>query len=165
VDREPFAACLLYSSVFSTDRTTSQLLSPYLVECPAENPRIEWARFPTLNALNNPNLTAEGVPSAVSTNRTALTSPGFNIEVTYEAPGQNVSYNNSYTTVLGSNVTQTENLTCVFIAQLNATNVPFVRTGNNSGYCTIPDGQVRWDCPVLLASFADTLLTCYPLGV
>lgn len=129
-------------------------------------------RFPTLNALNNPNLTAEGVPSALSTNRTQLTSPGYNIEVTYDAPGQNVSYNNSYMTVLGSNVTQTENLTCVFIAQLNATSVPFTRsgqscvktcvciaslnainvtssTGNNSGYCTIPAGQVRWVCSIL----------------
>jgi hypothetical protein len=129
------------------------LLSPYLVECPAENPRIEWARFPDLNVINNPNLTAEGVPSALSTNRTAFVTPNVTqLEVTYDAPGQNVSYNNSYTTVLGSNVTQTENLTCVFIAQLNATNVPFVRTGNNSGYCTIPAGQVYegvYDNPIL----------------
>jgi hypothetical protein len=103
-----------------------------VISCPAENPRIEWARFPTLNVLNNPNLTAEGVPSALSTNRTQLTSPGYNIEVTYDAPGQNVSYNNSYMTVLGSNVTQTENLTCVFISQLNATSVPFVKNGSSA---------------------------------
>jgi hypothetical protein len=124
-----------------------------VISCPAENPRIEWARFPTLNVLNNPNLTAEGVPSALSTNRTQLTSPGYNIEVTYDAPGQNVSYNNSYMTVLGSNVTgDLSNLTCVFIAQLNATNVPFTRTGNNSGYCTIPEGQVYegvYDNPII----------------
>lgn len=27
------------------------LLSPYLIECPAENPKIEWPIFPTLNIL------------------------------------------------------------------------------------------------------------------
>jgi hypothetical protein len=119
------------------------LLSPYLVSCPAENPRIEWARFPDLNVNNNPNLTAEGIPSAIATNRTAFVTPNVTqLELTYDAPGMNVSYNNSYTTVLGKNVTQTENLTCVFIAQLNATNVPFVRTSNNSGTCLIPAGSL-----------------------
>jgi hypothetical protein len=33
---------------------------------------------------------------------------------------------------LGSNVTQTENLTCVFISQLNATSVPFVKNGSSA---------------------------------
>ena len=127
-----------------------------MVSCPAENPRIEWARFPDLVINNNPNLTAEGVPSAVSTNRTAFVTPNVTqLEITYDAPGQNVSYNSSYTTVLGSNVTQTENLTCVFVAQLNATSVPFVRTGNNSGSCLIPAGQVYegvYDNPLLNGS-------------
>lgn len=103
--------------------------------------------------LNNPNLTAEGIPSAVSTNRTAFTTPNVTqLEVSYDMPGMNVSYDNMYQTVLGANVTQTENLDCVFIAQLNATSVPFVRTGNNTGTCLMPAGQVYegvYDNPIL----------------
>jgi hypothetical protein len=146
------------------------LLSPYLVSCPASNPKIKWNSeylpagyqnstnqkftsflstvFPSLEINNNPNLTAEGVESAVSTNRTAFVTPGVTkLELTYEAPGLPKSYNQSgnsslYTSALGKNVTQTENLTCVFIAQLNATNVPFQRTGNNSGTCLMPNGTL-----------------------
>jgi len=119
------------------------LLSPYLVSCPAENPRIEWNIAPPLHVVQPANLTAPGIPSALSTNRTAFITPGSTqIEVSYELPGANVSYNGSYVTALGKNVTQTDNLTCVFIAQLNATNVPFVRTGNQSGTCLVPQGSL-----------------------
>jgi hypothetical protein len=123
------------------------LLSPYLVSCPAENPRIEWNIAPPLHVVQPANLTAPGIPSALSTNRTAFVTPGSTrIEVTYEAPGKQVSYNASqpYITALGKNVTQTDNLTCVFIAQLNASNVAFVRdsNSNNSGYCLVPEGSL-----------------------
>ena len=124
------------------------LLSPYLVSCPAENPRIEWNIAPALHPVQPANLTAPGIPSAISTNRTAFVTPGVtSIELSYEAPGKQVSYNASqpYITALGKNVTQTDNLTCVFIAQLNATNVPFQRTGNNTGNCLVPEGTLFSD--------------------
>lgn len=119
------------------------LLVPYLEECPEENPPVTWNIYPTMNVLNNPNLTAEGIPSAVSTNRTAFVTPdSTKLEIQYEAPGKGGFYNGSYQTVLGTNVTQTENLTCVFSAQLNATNVPFERTGENTGYCQMPAANI-----------------------
>lgn len=132
------------------------LLSPYLVSCPASNPRIEWAIFPTLYVNNNPNLTSPAFNSSVSTNRTAFVTPNVTqLQVTWDAPKSNISYNQSYSSVIGHNLTNytgTENLTCVFIAQLNATNVPLVRTGNNSGYCTVPSGNVFATDPIVNGS-------------
>lgn len=57
----------------------------------------------------------------------------------------NVSYNNSYQTVVGANVTTNVPTHCVFISQLNATNVPFNATGNNTGSCIVPGGYVFAD--------------------
>jgi hypothetical protein len=91
-------------------------------------------------------LTAEGYQSAVSTNRTAFVTPNTtSLYFQYDAPGQNVSYNNSYQTVFGRNVTSPVPTHCVFISQLNATNVPFNATGNNTGECIVPGGVVFSD--------------------
>jgi hypothetical protein len=129
------------------------LLSPYLIECPAENPRIEWPIFPTLNIQNNPNLTADGFQSAVSTNRTAFyTANVTELYFEYDAPGKNVSYNNSYSTVVGANVTSDIPTHCVFISQLNATSVPYTSSGNNTGSCVVPGGYVFGDDPIVNGS-------------
>ena len=63
----------------------------------------------------------------------------------YEAPGKTVSYNNSHTTVVGRNVTADIPTHCVFVSQLNATNVPYTATGNNTGSCVVPGGVVFSD--------------------
>ncbi len=81
------------------------LLSPYLIECPAENPRIEWNIFPYLYINNNPNLTNANIPAAISTNRTALSASNQTLELSFDQPGMNVSYNQSYQTAVGANVT------------------------------------------------------------
>jgi len=135
------------------------LLSPYLISCPAENPKIEWNIFPYLTIDNNPNLTSPDFNASISTNRTALTSVNETLYFTYDAPGMNVSYNSSYTTALGRNVTNTTTPTyCAFIAQLNATTTPFTSTGNNTGHCEIPGGYVFGDDPIVNGTMFVALL-------
>jgi hypothetical protein len=122
------------------------LLSPYLVECPAENPRIEFPIFPTLNILNNPNATAlvnttvpgEATTPAITHNRTTpLSAPGRVIDLSWELPGKNVSYNNSYTTsIMATGPAKF----AAWISQLNVTYTPLVNVS----------GTVR--CRVLMAA-------------
>ena len=91
-------------------------------------------------------MTADGFQSAVSTNRTAFVTPNTTeLYFEYDAPGKNVSYNNSYTTVVGANVTSEVPTHCVYINQLNATSVPYNATGNNTGSCIVPGGVVFGD--------------------
>ena len=71
------------------------------------------------------------------------------LNLEFDAPGKNVSYNNSYSTVVGANVTSEVPTHCVFISQLNATSVPFTSTGNNTGSCIVPGGFVFGDDPVV----------------
>lgn len=109
---------------------------------------------------NNPNLTSEGYQSAVSTNRTAFITPNVTeLYFQYDAPGMNVSYNNSYQTVVGANVTNNVPTHCVFINQLNATNVPFNATGNNTGSCIVPGGFVFGDDQIVNGSLFTALIS------
>ncbi|KAL0952122.1 hypothetical protein HGRIS_008750 [Hohenbuehelia grisea] len=85
---------------FETGLTQSMawtLLAPYLTSCPEENPRIEWQNFPGLNVTNAYPLDNSSV-AALSTNRTALSVPGQNITLAWEAPGKTVGYDGKYTT-------------------------------------------------------------------
>jgi hypothetical protein len=70
------------------------LLAPYLAECPASNPRIEFPLFPALNVTNNPNATAlirtnetgSNTWPEITRNRTAaLSAPGFVIDLSWES--------------------------------------------------------------------------------
>lgn len=119
------------------------LLSPYIKSCPAENPRIEFPIFPALTFKQPQNLYSDQYNASISNNRTAFVTPNMTeIEFSFNAPGQNVSYNNSYSTVVGANVTSLEPKYCAWVNQLNTTLVPFQSTGNLSGKCLIPAGQV-----------------------
>ncbi|GAO51294.1 hypothetical protein SAICODRAFT_158097 [Saitoella complicata NRRL Y-17804] len=100
------------------------LLQPYIVECPLENPHIDFAIHPTLNVLNNPNATLFGGNASVSTNTTALSYPGREVVFSWDAPGKVAGYNQSqelYHT--------TGNATCpprfaAWVSQLNTTYTP-----------------------------------------
>jgi hypothetical protein len=109
------------------------LLSRYIVECPAQNPKIEWPIYPFLNVDNGVPLTVDGYNAAITHNRTTLTQPGCVLSLSWDAPGQTVSYNDSYTTEVGGNVNSTTPQFLAFISQLNVTYVPLTMTGNNSG--------------------------------
>jgi hypothetical protein len=69
------------------------LLAPYLVSCPAGNPRIEWQNFPGLNITNNPNATELAFSSlagqntfpAITHNRSdPLSAPGYVLDLSWE---------------------------------------------------------------------------------
>ncbi|KAF8155854.1 Rds1 protein [Crassisporium funariophilum] len=126
------------------------LLAPYLVECPAENPRIEWQNFPALNVTNNPDATPyyntsvignETTP-AITHNRTdPLSYPGRDIFLSWETPGQKVSYNQSYTT----NTTAGAPKYVAWISQLNTTYTPLTNISGQSGQTIQPGGRVFGD--------------------
>jgi hypothetical protein len=147
------------------------LLSPFLVSCPAENPRIEWNTYPYLHILNNPNLTDPNFPAAISTNRTQFIAPNDTVLFAYDAPGQNVSYNHSYTTAVGSNVTDLTPKFCHFVSQLNTTISPFNSTGNGTGSCPLPGGFVFGDDAInngtlfVMLTSEDTFVTPYNLSL
>jgi hypothetical protein len=88
------------------------LLNRYIVECPAQNPRIEWPAFPQLSVVNDANLLVDGYNAAITHNRTSLTEAGRVIQLSWEAPGMTVSYNNSYNTTVGGNVNSTVPQVC-----------------------------------------------------
>jgi hypothetical protein len=69
------------------------LLSPYLAECPAENPRIEFPIFPALTVANNPNATAlstnratghDNYPAITHNRTTPLSHPGFVLDLKWD---------------------------------------------------------------------------------
>ncbi|KAF9558065.1 Rds1 protein [Agrocybe pediades] len=152
---------------FQTGITQSMhwtLLAPYITECPAENPRIEWMNFPGLNITNAPNATEFFDPSNnTSTNDTSsssgnstssgnnttldttpaithdrsepLTSPGREILLSWELPGKTVGYNNSYTT----NTTAGPGKFVAWISQLNTTYTPLTDVNGTTGKTVQPD--------------------------
>ncbi|KAF5341905.1 hypothetical protein D9611_001971 [Ephemerocybe angulata] len=135
---------------FETGITQSMawtLLAPYIVSCPAENPRIEWQNFPALNITNNPDATpfvnnsiaGEDTSPAITRNRTQpLSAPGRTVNFTWESPGQTVSYNDSYTTSTSAGAPQF----VAWISQLNTTYTPLENIQGNSGSTVQPDGMV-----------------------
>lgn len=84
-------------------------ISPWLLSCPAENPRVQWQNFPGLNITNAPNASAitDETLSAVSHNRsTPLSQPGQLIQLHWEAPGKQVGPNLTYTTTSSAGAPQ-----------------------------------------------------------
>ncbi|KAF9473808.1 Rds1 protein [Pholiota conissans] len=123
------------------------LLAPYLVTCPAENPRIEWQNFPALNITNNPNATAfynnsilgNDTAPAITQNRSEpLSYPGREVFFQWELPGKNVSYNNSYVT----NTTAGTPRFVAWISQLNTTFTALRNVNGQSGSTFQPGGTV-----------------------
>ncbi|KZT32983.1 Rds1 protein [Sistotremastrum suecicum HHB10207 ss-3] len=135
---------------FETGVTQSMawtLLAPYLVTCPAENPRIEWQNFPALNITNNPSYVALSNSStignntlpAITHNRSIpLSSPGRTIDLSWELPGKKVGYNQSYTT----NTTAGPGKYAIWISQLNTTYTPLENVNGTTGTTTQPEGFV-----------------------
>jgi len=115
------------------------LLSRYIIECPAQNPRIEWPLFPALNATNNPGLLIDGYNAAITHNRTSVTQPGQMIQLEWESPGMTVSYNNSYNTTVGGLVNSTTPLFVAFINQLNVTYSPLMNVSGNTAMAVQPN--------------------------
>ncbi|KAI6169397.1 ferritin-like domain-containing protein [Pisolithus thermaeus] len=116
------------------------LLSPYLVHCPAENPYIKWQIFPYLNVTNNPIAIRNDSKAAVSTNVSAISYPGYQVNFQWDNPGINVSYDLKYQT----SSTAGPPKYALWVSQLNATYTPLynIDTDNNYASTKQPDGQV-----------------------
>ncbi|WVR03165.1 hypothetical protein IAU60_000155 [Kwoniella sp. DSM 27419] len=118
------------------------LLQPYLVSCPAENPRIEWPIFPALKVDNDANLLVDGYEAAITHNRTSLTEPGRQVQLSWDAPRGNLSYDGLYNSSIGGNVTDPTPKYVAWINQLNTTYTEFTPSGNYSGTTIQPNGTV-----------------------
>ncbi|OZJ01378.1 hypothetical protein BZG36_05683 [Bifiguratus adelaidae] len=115
------------------------LLAPYIVSCPADNPRLQWQNFPALNVTNNPNPAADNqYKPAISTNRPALFRPGEVINLSWENPGMKVGPNMSYTTSTNAGAPKFAGI----ISQLNLTYVPLENIKSNSAQFVFPNSFV-----------------------
>ncbi|ESK88351.1 stress response protein [Moniliophthora roreri MCA 2997] len=117
------------------------LLSNYIVSCPAENPRIEWQNFPALNIENNPSVNDQNLSPGISSNVTALSSPGQELSLTWDSPGKTTGYDGLYTT----NTTAGDPQFVAWISQLNTTYTPLTDINGNSGKTTQPGGNIFGD--------------------
>ncbi|EPX74939.1 uncharacterized protein SOCG_02418 [Schizosaccharomyces octosporus yFS286] len=132
------------------------LLAPYIVSCPPENHRLVWQNFPGLHVVSPSTITNYSnasypqypngtymYPAAVSTNRTLpMSLPGQIVEFQWEAPGQPIGPNASYTTSTSVNGAPQF---AAWISQLNVTYTPLNVTGNNSGSTYQPSVHVYND--------------------
>ncbi|KAF9554658.1 hypothetical protein CPC08DRAFT_712715 [Agrocybe pediades] len=139
-----------FEGLFPMPSMAWSLLAPYLVSCPAENPRIEWQNFPALNIENNPDATPlynTSIPGndttpAITHNRTIpLSYPGREVYLTWELPGKIVSYNNSYITTTTAGPPKY----VAWISQLNTTFTPLLDIDGQSGMTYQPFGRVFGD--------------------
>ncbi|KXN92399.1 Protein rds1 [Leucoagaricus sp. SymC.cos] len=126
------------------------LLAPYIVSCPAENPRIAWQNFPALNITNNPDavplyntgVVGNDTSPAITNNRSEpLSFSGRQVNFTWERPGQPVGYNNSYMT----HTTAGPARFVAWISQLNTTYTPLENIQGESGSTTQPGPRVFGD--------------------
>ncbi|KAK4688958.1 hypothetical protein P7C73_g1170, partial [Tremellales sp. Uapishka_1] len=118
------------------------LLNRYIVECPAGNPNITWQSFPFLSVTNEPDLLQAGYLANITHNRTSLSDPGRVVNLSWELPNMTVSYNNSYVTSYGDNVTATTPSYAAWISQLNTTYTDITLTSNTTGTTIQPGGYV-----------------------
>ena len=116
------------------------LLSRYITSCPSENPRIEFPIFPWLSVTNEPNLLQDGYEAAITHNRTTLSKPGDELQLSWSAPGETVSYDGLYNTSIGGLINGTTPAFAAFISQLNVTYSPVTVTGENTGTTVHPEG-------------------------
>jgi len=121
------------------------LLAPYITGCPNDTPRLAWQNFPALNISNNPNATAnysDTYPPAITHNRTALSSPGYTLQLSFEKPGKQVGPNLTYTTATLAGAPQY----AVWVSQLNSTYTPLTNISETAdGYTALtvqPGGPV-----------------------
>ncbi|KAL4080342.1 ferritin-like domain-containing protein [Scleroderma yunnanense] len=127
------------------------LLSPYLVTCPSDNPDIKWQIFPYLTVTNNPNAIRSDSKAAVSTNVSAISYPGYEVNFKWDEPGQQVSYDKKYVTTTSAGPAKY----ALWVSQLNATYTPLYNINNNYASAKQPDGRVFGDSSAPI--FNDTM--------
>ncbi|TFK54504.1 Rds1 protein [Heliocybe sulcata] len=129
---------------FETGITQSMawtLLSQYITHCPEENPRIQWQNFPGLSVANDPTQAAlqlEVTPAITHNLSTPLTTPGQQVDLTWEDPGKSVGPDGLYTTTTTAGAAKY----AAWISQLNITYTPLSNITENFASTYQPFAQV-----------------------
>ena len=118
------------------------LLNRYIISCPENNPRVDWPIFPPINVTNGNSILVDGYLAAITHNRTSLTEPGQQVELTWGSPQMNISADGMYNSTAGPLTEGKEPAFVAWVSQLNVTYTPLNVTGNNSGVTTQPGGVV-----------------------
>ncbi|KAH7103599.1 hypothetical protein BKA62DRAFT_616099 [Auriculariales sp. MPI-PUGE-AT-0066] len=117
---------------FTTSITQSMqwtLLAPYIATCPADAPRIAWTAFPGLNITNNPSLLSNDSQPDITTNGTGTdANPGFQLQLSWDAPGKATGWNDSYST---ATLAKGKPKWVAWISQLNTTYTPLENVSTN----------------------------------
>ncbi|THH08466.1 hypothetical protein EW146_g8981 [Bondarzewia mesenterica] len=122
-----------------TQSMTWTLLAPYIASCPASNPAVKWSNYPALTILDNPFFPDLPLQNAsVTRNSTQVTFPGREVFLSWETPGKQVGFNNSFTT--SSSACQPRFV--AWISQLNTTYTPFTSINGTNGTTIQPDSFV-----------------------
>ncbi|KAK4981535.1 hypothetical protein LTR66_009907 [Elasticomyces elasticus] len=124
--------------------------------------------IPQNQSCINLNVTGQGCGPAISRNKSEpLTFPGKQIRLTWDAPGQAVGPNNSYVTSV-SPVAGAPAFVA-WVAQLNLTYTPLIKTGPNSGYTYQPASEVYVGDPAandtMFIALTDTNLFLTPFNL
>ncbi|PPQ75998.1 hypothetical protein CVT24_006555 [Panaeolus cyanescens] len=143
---------------FQTGITQSMhwtMLARYIDTCPDGTQNLAWNNFPGLNVTNEPELSngnssstgnsddADGGPAVTRNATQPLSTPGRNVTLSWELPGQHVGWNNSFTTATAAG----EPKFVAWISQLNVTYTPLTITANQSGTTTQPGGEIFGNGP------------------
>ncbi|KAI0027346.1 hypothetical protein K488DRAFT_61869 [Vararia minispora EC-137] len=156
---------------FTTSITQSMqwtLMAPYIANCPADLPRVNWTAFPALDVTNNPSLENKSGPG-ITSNLTQFTAPGRQVQLSWDASGKTTGWNNSYTTQSYASGNATW---AAWISQLNTTYTPLHNVSGNTGFTIQPGGGVYGDGTAsvlngsvyLLVTDADPYVTPYNLS-
>ncbi|ETW79848.1 hypothetical protein HETIRDRAFT_245547, partial [Heterobasidion irregulare TC 32-1] len=118
------------------------LLAPFIQSCPQGNPTVKWQNFPALTVLNNPYwpdlpLDNSSQP-AITQNRSQVTYPGREVSLSWETPGKQVGFNNSFTT----NSTAGQPQFVAWISQLNTTYTTLNNINGTNATTIQPGGTV-----------------------
>ncbi|KAI9832723.1 MAG: hypothetical protein M1826_001282 [Phylliscum demangeonii] len=164
------------------------LLAPFVASCPANQTRLAWQNFPTLNVVNEPNpvrtdpnatgfnepitsipLTAacrESCNPAITHNRNIpLSYPGKVVYLAWEPPGQTVGPDQSYVTSTSAGAPAF----VAWVSQLNVTYSPLTCTSNGTGTTIQPDVSVYAGDPAIngtmFVAITDTDLNLTPFNL
>jgi hypothetical protein len=125
------------------------LLAPDVVSCPANQTRLIWQNFPSLNVLNNPDNSfgckSLSEPAITHNMSSPLTSPGRQVQLSWELPGKLVGPNLSYIT----NTTAGAPKFVAWVSQLNVTYSPLVNISGTTGSTIQPNGTTLGGAPAI----------------
>ncbi|TFY75381.1 hypothetical protein EWM64_g8632 [Hericium alpestre] len=106
------------------------LIAPFIATCPPENPTVNWTVFPPLTILNDPfwpDLPLDNTSGpSISANRSSVSFPGRELNLSWVAPGQPIGSNSSFNTTSNASTPQ-------FVAWISEVNITYTSLNNVTG--------------------------------